>query len=128
MSWFDSRLLQISLYWEPPNRDGLGDYKWGFPIEVQARWRDTGRSIRYDKTGSEIVSSSVVWVSNPDLSVGGYIMRGDLYSLNRLDVPPIELTTEKEPDNKYFARQIIDIESISSVYDQEQVVTKAWLK
>jgi hypothetical protein len=131
MNWFDNRLDQTALYWAPPKRDGYGDYKWGFPDEVKSRWKDSGRSIRYDKNGAEVVSSSIVWVNNKYLIVGGYLIKGDLYSIEQLDIPPLEEAYDME-DGKViaeaYARQIIDVESVQSVYSSSIVMTKVWLK
>lgn len=131
MNWFDNRLTQDALYWAPPERDGYGDYKWGFPDEIKSRWKDSGRSIRYDKNGAEVVSSSIVWVSNKYLLVGGYLMPGNIYSIENLDEPPIEEAYDVE-DGKViastYARQIIDVESVQSVYTRSISMTKVWLK
>lgn len=129
MFWFSSRLSEKTLYWEPPGRDGKGDYKWGFPEEMWARWKDSGKSIRYDKNGAEVVSSSIVWIDKRLILLGGYLLRGSgLYSLNNLDVPPLEEPDIKDDGNLYYARQIVDIETISSVSDIKKTVTKVWLR
>ena len=131
MNWFGNRLVQSALYWEPPDRDGYGNYKWGSPFELRSRWKDSGRAIRYDKTGSEVVSSSVVWVDTKTILVGGYLMLGDLYSIERLTSPPLEeyyVIEEGKKLSQEYARQIIDVESINSVYSLNVYTTKVWLK
>lgn len=131
MLWFNSRLSEKSLYWEPPLRDGYGDYKWSSPLEVDARWKDSGKSIRYDKNGAEVVSSSIVWVSDRKLLTGGYLMKGNLYSIENLYAPPLEEAFDIDNGQTIsaeYARQIIDIETISAVYDKELTITKVWLR
>lgn len=131
MNWFENRLIQDALYWEPPERDGFGNYKWGYPFEFKSRWKDSGRSIRYDKSGAEVVSSSIVWINTKDVLVGGYLMLGNLYSIEKLNTPPLEeyyVIEEGKKLSQQYARQIIDVETINSVYSASVYTTKVWLK
>lgn len=132
MSWINRQLKQKALYWNPPSRDGFGAYVWGFPEEIDTRWRQSGRAIRYDKTGTEIVSEIVVWTTYQYVTAGGYIMKGTLYDIGDLDSPPVaepvivdELGFNQSLE---YARQILDVASIESLVNSTDPFVKLWLK
>jgi hypothetical protein len=131
MNWVNNRLSTKALYWPPPQKDGYGGNIWAYPDEINSRWKDSGRSIVYDKTGAEVVSNTIVWIEDLYLLVGGYIMRGDLYSLHDLSEPPIEEAYDIADGlvvSQEYARQIVDIERITSIYNKRMSLTKLWLK
>jgi len=132
MSWIDRQLKQKSLYWNPPERDGYGAYVWGFPTEIDTRWRHSGRAIRYDKAGAEIVSEVVVWTNYQYVVAGGYIMKGTLYDLGDLASPPVAVpiivNSLSFNHSAEYARQILDVASIESLVNSSEPFVKLWLK
>lgn len=132
MSWITRNLKQKSLYWDPPTRDGYGAYVWGFPEEIDTRWRASGRAVRYDKRGAEIISEVIVWTTYKYIIAGGYIMKGTLYDIGDLAAPPVSEPVVVDSlgfnQTAEFARQILDVASIESLIDSTDPLVKLWLK
>ena len=132
MSWITRNLKQKSLYWNPPARDGFGAYVWGFPEEIDTRWRQSGRSVRYDKKGTEIISEIIVWTTYKYVTAGGYIMKGTLYDIGDLKEPPVAepVVVDELGFNQSleYARQILDVASIESLIKSTDPLVKLWLK
>ena len=131
MNWFNNRLTKEAIYWPPPKKDGYGGYEWPLPLEVSTRWKDLKGSILYDKNSTEVISNSVVWIKEDVAIVGGYIMKGSMASNAGLLKPPIEdeyIFEDEFVSRQEFARQIIDIEKILSVYSSDVYTIKVWLK
>lgn len=129
--WFSSKLTEKSLYWEPPVEDARGNYTWKEPWELDTRWENQRKAIRYDLNGSEIIANSVIWTSNPYVLIGGYIMKGDLYFQQDLRKPPLDMpydVNEGLSVSQEYAREIIDVESIPSVYDINFSSVKIWVR
>ena len=109
MSWYTDLLKEPAMYWEPPDRDGLGGYVWGSPSSLNSKWEDT-KNLVYSSTGASIVSNTVVYVSSL-VKVGGYLHAGS----------PLNDPTQE-------ARQIISVDFVKSLKKQETVVYKAFLR
>lgn len=129
MGWLNSRLQTKALYWAPPERDGRGGYIWTYPDEILCRWRRGPREIRYNDVGATLVATDQVLVLNTYLNVGGYLMKGDLYSIQDLSEPPLEKSYDIQDGrvvSQEYARQVVDIEAMPSI-DDRRVLYKLWL-
>ena len=128
MAWINTILRTKALYWAPPTKNGLGGYSWTYADEIRVRWQDSGRELKYDESGSEIVSGAVVWTKEENLLVGGYLIRSNLYETWDLSKPPIDDTKNVAVEEQIYARQIVDIEKVESISIGKRVLTKVWLK
>jgi hypothetical protein len=103
MKWIPNLINTNIVYWEPPLRDGLGGYTWAAGVQIIGRWQDK-ELLFYDRSGTEQVASSIVWV-NVFLKEGGYLLRGTL--------------GEVGPDFDQLALQIVKREEMKSLLRYE---------
>jgi len=121
-----------TLYWDPPKRDGLGNYIWNYADELQCRWGLIDRNALYNKGIAEIETNSIVYtLCSNKIKIGGYLLEADFYLLDELDKPPIENEFDPdglEADMQTYASQIIKIQKTRSVYDKNIFLSKIWVK
>ena len=131
MTWFKSKMTQKALYYEPPKMDGLGNYTWNYPDELDVRWDFNSRKTMYNASGAQITSNTSILVFNRYLLLGAYIMRGDLYSKQNLLNPSIQEPYDVEHgtvESQEYARLIIKIDNIESVYNDNMNLARIWLR
>ena len=127
LTWVDRLLTETSVYWDPPIRDGLGGYTWGYPQEIKTRWQNTPRLV-YDPNGAEIQTSAEVWVTK-DIISGGYIWRGTINDIQTVFEPDPDFALDNPPIEKIrnMAAQIVKITRIESLVNNSLIFMKALL-
>lgn len=62
--------------WQPGVNDGFGGFTFPAPTLIKGRWEDT-QVLFLNSKGEELMSQAVVYVDT-DVSVGQYLVEGDL--------------------------------------------------
>jgi hypothetical protein len=103
--WTDRFLDEPTVWWTPPERDGLGGYVWSSPTEIMARWQFSvgrvGASLEYLQEGGVSPFRTSVWTSI-SVELGSYLWKG-LAS----EVGPIEIES--------IARQVVAVSEVRSI-------------
>ena len=101
-SWINKLLVEQTVYWTKPTRDGLGDYFiWPDPVQLLGRWQYDKLDLEYQESGAIAPNRSSVWV-DAEIIVGGYLWKGVLADL-----------TGNEPPGS--ASQIISVQMVRSI-------------
>ena len=102
--WPESMLKQTAVYWANPVNDGFGAFSYDTAVDLSVRWED--KSVLFvDAGGNEVTSRAVVYVAT-DLTVGEYLMLGEVDDLS---------SAEEEPEAYASAYMIRAVEKIPSV-------------
>ena len=111
-SWYPSFLRQISVYWEPPIRDGLGGVTFSDPIQLASNWEERPVTT-YGPDGTEITARSSVWVA-VDVEIGGYLWLGEIEDIAGREVQDI-------------AAQIVNFTKVWSLINKNEASRRAFL-
>ena len=126
-AWIKKNLSQDALYWEPPERDGIGGYTWKSPVKIEARW-EYERRIVYSSNGAEILSDISVWIAY-SLKVGGYMFEGNYTAFGLISnqgSSPKELSVDENIQEE--ALQIVAIDKMYSLATKNITYYKATLQ
>lgn len=133
-SWTTNLLRDVCVYWEPPNRDGLGGYEWCYAVELMSRWQyglqgRSGPVLVYSPEGSQIIPRTEVWV-NKDIQLGGYLWRGTIKQTQTVfdPDPSFEEPTNMLSDVESLAAQIIEVKLVESIVNKNNILRKAYLQ
>lgn len=66
---------QPALYWDPVSRDHDTTYEMSVPVIIHVRWEDLAEEF-IDAEGAVAASSSIVYIQNSQVSIGGYLYLG----------------------------------------------------
>jgi hypothetical protein len=126
--WPTNLLDEISVYWEPPVRDGLGGYTWNYPIEIKSRWQYSP-AIAYAPNGAEVPARASVWVST-DIKVGSYLWKGIIKEVSTIfnPVPAFDNLEEFENELREIAYQVVTMNFVRSIYNKNNLLRRAYLK
>lgn len=100
-------LREIITYWAPLGTGVFGEDTFDAPKQVNARWEDRQEMIR-DKAGQEVISTSRIWLSE-DISINGYLFRGETNELDPLQVDGAKEIRQfsKVPDLRYITQTLV---------------------
>ena len=128
IGWPTNLLDEISVYWEPPVRDGLGGYAWNYPIEIKSRWQ-YAPAVTYAPNGAEVPARASVWV-NTDVKIGSYLWQGVIKEVDSIfnPVPVFDNLEAFEDELRAIAYQVVTMHFVRSVYNKGNLLRRAYLK
>ena len=130
--WLNRVLIEPTVYWEPPSRDGLGGYTWEYPVDIIGRWQrkvsSTGPMITYSPDGAQIVAGACVWTEYP-VEIGGYLWEGKTSDVDSVFEPDPsfslrDLSTEQIHE---IASQIVSLAVVKSIACKGSTLIKAFV-
>lgn len=126
--WPTNLLDEVSVYWEPPTRDGLGGYTWKYPIEIATRWQYSP-AVTYAPNGAEVPARASVWVDT-DVKVGSYLWQGKIKEVQSIfkPIPVFDNLKEFEDELRDLAYQVVTMHFVRSIYSKDNLLRRAFLK